>query len=241
MPVSILRRVILHTTYVDRPPLFDRSSLFFYLAIHLFSRWPLVIVFTDAGAYLRSENVTYAILTERRVNIHRSATPDRREEVGCEDADMNIEDRDARRRGRTVDNRLPLTGVRGRRLTGWRSGRVAVAMAVVPANTPVMTGQTEICITLGEARLAFPSASPRRERPSVSVKPPNFLGLGSYQEFPVVIELSVSSVQDSTCWLAKLCKAACRTPRSSLSALLPIDRRLTCIDAPKGVCISDNY
>ncbi|EZA49738.1 CUGBP Elav-like family member [Ooceraea biroi] len=35
--------------------------------------------------------------------------------------------------------------------------------------------------------------------PSVSVKPPNFPGLGSDQEFPVVIELSVSSVRDSTC------------------------------------------
>ncbi|EGI58043.1 CUG-BP- and ETR-3-like factor 4 [Acromyrmex echinatior] len=34
---------------------------------------------------------------------------------------------------------------------------------------------------------------------SCSVKPPNFLGLGSDQEFPVVIELSVSSVRDSTC------------------------------------------
>lgn len=77
---------------------------------------------------------------------------------------------------------------------------VAVAMAVVPANTPVMTGQTEICITLGEARLAsFSAQFGTGARPSVSVKPPNFLGLGSGQEFPVVIELSVSSVRDSTC------------------------------------------
>lgn len=62
-----------------------------------------------------------------------------------------------------------------------------------------MTGQTEICITLGEARFASFSAALGEERPSVSVKPPNFLGLGSDEEFPVVIELSVSFVQDSTC------------------------------------------
>lgn len=66
----------------------------------------------DAGTYLRSENVTYAILTERRVNIHRSATLD---EGGV---DMNIEDRDARH-GWAVDGRLPLTA-EGRR--GCRKG-----------------------------------------------------------------------------------------------------------------------
>lgn len=60
------------------------------------------------------------------------------------------------RHGRAVDDRLPLTeGEEG----GWRSGRVVVAMAVVPANTPVMIGQTEICITLGEARFASFSAT----------------------------------------------------------------------------------
>lgn len=70
---------------------------------------------------------------------------------------MNIEDRDARY-ARAVDGRLPLKGV----ASWWRleiGSRVAVAMAVVPANTPVMTGQTEICITLGEARLASFSAA----------------------------------------------------------------------------------
>jgi hypothetical protein len=51
-------------------------------------------------------------------------------------------------------------GVRDVQYGGWRSDRVAVAMAVAPANTPVMTGQTEICITLGEARLAFPPSRP---------------------------------------------------------------------------------
>ncbi|KYN10348.1 CUGBP Elav-like family member 4 [Trachymyrmex cornetzi] len=43
------------------------------------------------------------------------------------------------------------------------------------------------------ARLLLSAALWREERPSVSVKPPNFLGLGSDQEFPVVIELSGAS------------------------------------------------
>lgn len=66
---------------------------------------------------------------------------------------MNIEDRDARA------------------TPGWPSSvkgggeiEVAVAMAVVPANTPVMTGQTEICITLGEAP---PSPQPGRASPGL--------------------------------------------------------------------------
>jgi hypothetical protein len=70
-----------------------------------------------------------------------------------------------------VDGRLPLKRVGGGEGTGWlvaggrRSDyRVAVAMAVVPANTPVMTGQTEICITLGEARFASFSAAPPGKR-----------------------------------------------------------------------------
>lgn len=115
-----------------------------------------------------------------------------------------------RRHGRAVDSSLPLKGKerRGRGTSRVAGGRwseiglrgVAVAMAVVPANTPVMTGQTEICITLGEARTRLLLRNPAgKASPSVSVKPPNFLGLGSDQEFPVVIELSVSSVRDSTC------------------------------------------
>jgi len=90
---------------------------------------------------------------------------------------MNIEDGGRATAGRgegagvgqtSVDGRLPLWGVRGARYGGWRSDRVAVAMAVAPANTPVMTGQTEICITLGEARLASPPlpSSPTSARPS---------------------------------------------------------------------------
>ncbi|KYQ54089.1 CUGBP Elav-like family member 3 [Trachymyrmex zeteki] len=43
------------------------------------------------------------------------------------------------------------------------------------------------------ARLLLSAALWGEERPSVSVKPPNFLGLGSDQEFPVVIELSGAS------------------------------------------------
>jgi len=79
---------------------------------------------------------------------------------------MNIEDGERavqREQQASVDSRLPLWGggeVRGARYSGWRSDRVVVAMVVAPANTPVMTGQTEICITLGEARLARPSPSP---------------------------------------------------------------------------------
>lgn len=52
----------------------------------------------------------------------------------------------------------------GGETVGGSGPRVALAMVVAPANTPVMTGQTEICITLGEARawrLASFSAEPR--------------------------------------------------------------------------------
>ncbi|KOX80657.1 CUGBP Elav-like family member 3 [Melipona quadrifasciata] len=53
-----------------------------------------------------------------------------------------------------------------------------------------MTGQIEICITLGEVWVTSFSVA---ESPMASIKPPNFLSLGSEQEFPVVIELSGAS------------------------------------------------
>lgn len=138
---------------------------------------------------------------------------------------MNIEDRDARRRCRTVDNRLPLTG--GREGGDWRLeiGPGSRSNGCRACKHPSNDWPNRNLHNTWRSATRLSLRSPRRELPSVSVKPPNFLGLGSDQEFPVVIELSVSSVQDFTCWLAKLCKAACRTPRSSLSALLPIDRR----------------
>ncbi|KAK1137028.1 hypothetical protein K0M31_001556 [Melipona bicolor] len=57
----------------------------------------------------------------------------------------------------------------------------------------LMTGQIEICITLGEVWVTSFSVA---ESPMASIKPPNFLSLGSEQEFPVVIELSVSFVRE---------------------------------------------
>lgn len=73
---------------------------------------------------------------------------------------MNIEDRDARRRGRAVDDRLPLTDG-GKEVTGWLEIGAGSRSNGCRAckHQPVMTGQTEICITLGEARFASFSAT----------------------------------------------------------------------------------
>lgn len=63
----------------------------------------------------------------------------------------------------------------------------------------LMTGQTEICITLGEVWVTSFSESPS---PYQTAKLSQLRVRG--QEFLVVIELSVSFGRDSTCWLAKV-------------------------------------
>lgn len=211
MPVSNIT-----TTSIGRPLHSLSARLFFYLSIRLFSRWPPVIVFMDAGTYLRSENVTYAILTERRVNIHRSATLDEGELIWISRIGM---------RAMALGSRWP-SSVNGRGTKGGRESEGVTGSWWLEIGPGSRSNGCRACKhpsndwpnrnlhnTWRSAARLLPSAALRREeRPSVSVKPPNFLGLGSGQEFPVVIELSVSSVRDSTCWLAKLCKAACRTP-----------------------------
>ncbi|KYM80623.1 hypothetical protein ALC53_08961 [Atta colombica] len=94
--------------------------------------------------------------------------------VSIRRADMNIEDRDA-----------PCSRSNGCRACKHPSNDW-------PNRNLHNTWRSAACLLLSAALW-------REERPSVSVKPPNFLGLGSDQEFPVVIELSVSSVRDSTC------------------------------------------
>lgn len=107
MPVSIRRVILQQRALVD--PFTLRTRVYFFIFRSASSADDRQSSCSRTPAYLRSENVTYAILTERRVNIHRSAT---------RGADMNIEDRDVRH-GRAVDGRLPLTA-EGRRRGGRR-------------------------------------------------------------------------------------------------------------------------
>ncbi|KYM96202.1 CUGBP Elav-like family member 4, partial [Cyphomyrmex costatus] len=126
----------------------------------------------EALAAINSLHGSQTMPVKRRVNIHRSA--------GRRGADMNIEDRDAE--GITGSWWLEIGP--GSRSNGCRACKH-------PSND--WPNRNLHNTWRSAARLLLSAALWREERPSVSVKPPNFLGLGSDQEFPVVIELSGAS------------------------------------------------